>query len=86
MGLPSILVVLAKNQSGIAAGLHEAGAAINLGWFGGFKVGELAEHLTQLIGSFSLRQRLSTAASALVDGYGTDRVVSALQARILGGD
>ncbi|MGB0383332.1 MAG: UDP-2,4-diacetamido-2,4,6-trideoxy-beta-L-altropyranose hydrolase [Ardenticatenaceae bacterium] len=76
MGLPNIILVLADNQRGIAEGLHDLGIAINMGWYAGVSELELAHSLKMLIFGSERRQKMSKVAQKLVDGKGSDRVVS----------
>ncbi|HYM00731.1 MAG TPA: UDP-2,4-diacetamido-2,4,6-trideoxy-beta-L-altropyranose hydrolase [Blastocatellia bacterium] len=79
MGSPSILMVTANNQCGIAAGLDKAGAAISLGWFDMLPSKELSDKLAELMLNQALRQEMSRLSKELVDGRGAQRIVNALQ-------
>jgi UDP-2,4-diacetamido-2,4,6-trideoxy-beta-L-altropyranose hydrolase len=78
-GTPSLLVVLADNQQGIADGLHRAGAAVSLGRQEQVTDAVLAKGITRLCEDREWRQRIVTRARALVDGHGATRVVAALR-------
>jgi spore coat polysaccharide biosynthesis predicted glycosyltransferase SpsG len=80
LGVPSIVITYADNQTGITSGLQKAGAAIHLGW--AFEVTDalIERSLRDLIDDPALRARLSTRAQALVDGRGAERVVNAMAA------
>lgn len=73
LGLPTITVVLAENQKGVADGLQAAGATITLYPDAGFGAG-----LDALLGDQNLPGILAAmgqAAARLTDGGGTRRVV-----------
>ena len=81
MGVPFLTTILAQNQARIAEGLGQAGAAINLGWSRDLHEEELAQHLSDLIPRWEVRQRLSNMGQRLVDGLGAQRVISCLVER-----
>lgn len=74
-GLPSIIVVLAPNQEGLAAAMDEAGAALNLGPHADMVESDLAARIEYLLGSETRRTAMSAAGRRLVDGRGGSRVV-----------
>lgn len=78
--LPAVLVVVADNQRDIAAQLHAAGAALNLGWHEAVSPGQVASAVRTLLEGAPARAALSTAAARLVDGQGADRVATRLRA------
>lgn len=83
LGLPSFVVVTADNQREAAAALHRAGAAYVV-----TDAAKIAPALLAAIGE-QVRDadsalRVSTAASAVTDGYGTQRVLSHLCEATLG--
>lgn len=77
LGLPSIVLVLAENQLRGAQALEQAGAAKAIYVLDDLEA-ELARHLDQLPEPGVLAT-LSSAAAALVDGRGLDRVCAALE-------
>ena len=78
MGLPSILLVLAKNQAANAERLGEDGIAVNLGWYHTKTPGGIAQALTHLLSSAEQLAELSSRGQSLVDGQGGRRVVEHL--------
>jgi UDP-2,4-diacetamido-2,4,6-trideoxy-beta-L-altropyranose hydrolase len=78
MGIPNVIVVLAENQKGIARGLDEAGTAVNLGWHEEIGTSEIESAVGSLLRNERKRRRMTGEAQALVDGWGTERVVSAM--------
>jgi UDP-2,4-diacetamido-2,4,6-trideoxy-beta-L-altropyranose hydrolase len=75
MGLPSVVLVLAENQRGIAEGLESAGLAVNLGWFAHATEEMIADALTAILAAGELRSQMSSSAHELVDGSGCNRVI-----------
>lgn len=78
MGLPSLLLVLADNQSSTAEGLNRAGVAKNLGRGSLISEDKITVSLMDLVGSSARRREMSEAGRQLVDGQGASRVVDAL--------
>ncbi len=66
MGLPSIILVLADNQSKAAMELDSAGVLINLGDAGSVTKAELAQAIRELIEDEKLRSNLSVVSFMLV--------------------
>jgi UDP-2,4-diacetamido-2,4,6-trideoxy-beta-L-altropyranose hydrolase len=78
MGLPSLLIATAANQSPIAGGMARAGAAANLGWHKDLSPTRIAEIAEQWVNDAILRERAARNARELVDGQGSHRVAEAL--------
>ena len=76
LGLPAITLILAENQRPGAKALSEAGAVIALD-----HVDEIAPALRAVIKEPERISRMSAAAFAIVDGRGTQRVVSAIMGK-----
>lgn len=74
MGLPVLVITMADNQSDIAEAMGLMGAGIPLGWHSDASPKSIAEALSNLATSYSVRQGLSLNACTLVDGYGAERV------------
>jgi UDP-2,4-diacetamido-2,4,6-trideoxy-beta-L-altropyranose hydrolase len=74
MGVPFAIVILAKNQEKIAAGLDNAATAINLGWHSSLTSDALTDCLFDLIENKDKRMELSSNGKNLVDGLGVERV------------
>jgi len=79
MGVPTVVVILADNQKGIAEGLAEAGVASCVGWHDQFAPGQLAQMLTELLEKCPIRSRMSSHGRSIVDSLGAKRVVDQLQ-------
>lgn len=78
LGLPSILLVLAENQEGVAAAAGKKGIACNLGRGTEVSASAIAGKLADLLSSHDSRVRQSTKGQNLVDGRGAERVVAFL--------
>jgi UDP-2,4-diacetamido-2,4,6-trideoxy-beta-L-altropyranose hydrolase len=76
LGVPALLVVLADNQAGSAAGLAAAGFAVSLGEAGRLSGGALREAMAALLADPARRSRMSEVGRALVDGAGAARVAA----------
>ena len=79
MGLPTVALVLAENQQGIATGLDEVGVAVNLGWHTEISTAQITNALVGLLENRSLRRQASQRGRELVDGLGAKRVVEPLR-------
>jgi UDP-2,4-diacetamido-2,4,6-trideoxy-beta-L-altropyranose hydrolase len=78
LGLPSLLVDVAANQTFLARELDRKGCAIHIGSASEFSTEKIADQLEKLIRSEEIRRSLSVASQALVDGNGARRVASIL--------
>ena len=78
MGVPMAALVLAENQEGLAAGLVESGAAIELGSCDGLTPQRISQAVSGLLVDRLGRQAMSDAGQALVDGRGADRIMAVL--------
>ncbi len=83
LGLPAILIDLAANQTPVARELHRLGAARHLGNAQAALPEYIATALKTLMASAEERISISRKASALVDGLGALRVVSAIRSEDL---
>jgi UDP-2,4-diacetamido-2,4,6-trideoxy-beta-L-altropyranose hydrolase len=81
MQTPALLLVLAENQAGVAAGIHNFGAAHTLGQAGNLTSADIADALRELISDPTRRQRMAERGRMLVDGRGVERVIAAMAER-----
>ncbi len=79
MSIPSILIVTADNQLGIANGLNEEKVALYLGEAQTVTQSFITECLQQLGDDKLRRQQMEQKARQLVDGFGVNRIVMAIQ-------
>lgn len=77
LGLPSVLIDVADNQTAVAKELHSRGCAIHIGR--DIAPEAVAENIKRLFNDYELRQSLSRCSRELVDGKGASRVVSVLR-------
>lgn len=82
MGLPSLLVDLAANQTPVAEQLHSRGYAIHVGDGPTLDPEKLAIAIAGLLESHEERTALAQRGRQLVDGRGSERVVAALGAAV----
>jgi UDP-2,4-diacetamido-2,4,6-trideoxy-beta-L-altropyranose hydrolase len=80
LGLPSIILITAKNQRGIAETIAEAGAGINLGPIEGITAGQLAAHVRSFVADAARRRQIAQSAGCLIDAQGAQRIFSAMNA------
>lgn len=78
LGVPSIILCTAENQIGIARGLAEVGAAVNLGWYKDLSDDRFIDVLRHLITDQARMSTMSNEARKLVDGLGSYRVCETL--------
>ena len=83
MGLPSLMIILAKNQCAIAKTLNSLGVTISLGWHNSLSLHTLQQELSKLIYATDLRREIAAHARKLVDGEGSDRILMYLEEREL---
>ncbi|MBI6546607.1 MAG: UDP-2,4-diacetamido-2,4,6-trideoxy-beta-L-altropyranose hydrolase [Cyanobacteria bacterium NC_groundwater_1444_Ag_S-0.65um_54_12] len=81
MGLPALIIAVARNQEGIVEACNSHGAGIYLGTASAVTVSGLQQAIEDLLGSPVKVQRLAERAAMLVDGRGTDRVIAAMEGR-----
>jgi len=78
MGLPELMIVMADNQRSNAEQLQFSGVARNLGWHENLTPEKIAGEIADLAGDFSARGEMSKRGRELVDGRGSERVMSCL--------
>lgn len=77
LGLPTILIELADNQSLIAQQLHMAGAVINIGLLADLTPEKIHAALDDILAP-AKHKAMTQAASMICDGRGTSRIVPLL--------
>lgn len=83
LGLPAILITLAKNQEPGAAELARRGIALCLGSHEQLDETQLIHELRELVHSRERRQHMAQLGQELIDGKGCQRVLTAMQSSIL---
>jgi len=79
MGLPSVIITVAENQSAIAQQLGKMGVTLRLGWYHELTVDQLTATISELLSAQKQRQKMSEKGSELVDGVGTQRIIKAIK-------
>ncbi|MEL7465961.1 MAG: UDP-2,4-diacetamido-2,4,6-trideoxy-beta-L-altropyranose hydrolase [Pseudomonadota bacterium] len=82
MGLPTVGLVLADNQTAFMAELEALGVARNLGWANTMDAPALREAMLAAMANGPWRAKASRKGGALIDGKGVERTLDALAARI----
>jgi UDP-2,4-diacetamido-2,4,6-trideoxy-beta-L-altropyranose hydrolase len=78
MCLPSVVLAVVEHQWPVAEALGTSRVAVNLGWFSETDERRIGESVRELLADDRLRIEMAANGRGLVDGYGTDRVVSIL--------
>lgn len=81
-GVPTLGVIIANNQEGIANKLNSMGTIINLGWYNKISKEDLIYNINSLANDYIRRKALSEKASKLVDGKGAERIAKILYENI----
>src|SRR5262245_35824815 len=79
VGVPQLVVVQAEMHWPTAHRLEEAGAATCLGWHANLSAGTVRQAVGTLLSDPLERQAMARAGRKLIDGRGTDRLVTALE-------
>lgn len=79
VGVPSVVIAIADNQSANIRGLGSAGVSIDLGWHGDVRPEDIAYALEKLSADIELRASMRKRGRALVDGKGAARVVTEIE-------
>jgi RimJ/RimL family protein N-acetyltransferase len=79
LGVPSLLIHVADNQTGVARELHRRQCAVHVGSAKAISVLQLSRELENMLSAKEVRQALSARARELVDGNGARRVAAVLR-------
>lgn len=82
-GVPMALISVADNQVPVATALAERGAGVYLGPVPGTEAGDAARALADLARDVDRRAEMARVCRSLVDGLGSQRVVSRMFAALL---
>jgi len=85
LGLPSMLVQIADNQSAISTAWERLGAAVDLGPLGTLDSGRMAQRILELSRDPLQRQAMANAGSEAVDSRGAERIAAVLVDSIAAG-
>lgn len=78
IGVPTLGIILAENQNGIANKLNDMGIIRNLGWYDKISKDDLVNDINKLSNDYELRKSLSDKAAKIVDGKGAERIAKVL--------
>lgn len=79
LGLPSLVIEIADNQKVIAANLHAAGAAVNLGWHEKVTPDDIAAFVLGLYAAPEKLVEMSVNAAKICDGQGVKRLAKTVE-------
>lgn len=82
MGLPALVGVIAPIEELLLDGLKQQCLFIHIGWFSQLSVEQLAEALIAAMEDRKMRNHASFLGRKLVDGYGADRVLEAMNEKL----
>lgn len=77
-GIPTLGIVLADNQLGVADKLHNLGIINNLGWYNEITKDRFLYKLENIALDLRTRENMSILARKLVDGMGVIRITKAI--------
>lgn len=77
-GIPTLGMIIADNQQGIANKLNSMGIIKILGWHNKIGKEDLMNNIDKLSNDYILRKSLSEKASKIVDGKGAERIAKIL--------
>ncbi|MDX8349288.1 UDP-2,4-diacetamido-2,4,6-trideoxy-beta-L-altropyranose hydrolase [Cognatiyoonia sp. IB215446] len=80
MGLPTLGLTLADNQSTFIERLERLGVARHIGWANLISVRDLRAAIVNSVGDIAWRTRASTVGFSLIDGQGVNRITETMQA------
>ncbi|MFZ1395918.1 MAG: UDP-2,4-diacetamido-2,4,6-trideoxy-beta-L-altropyranose hydrolase, partial [Candidatus Promineifilaceae bacterium] len=78
LGLPTLILIIAENQKGIAHTLQRLGVAHQLGWYEKVDAAGIGQALQAYLADHPKRQQMAQRGQELVDGFGAERVVAAM--------
>lgn len=76
LGVPTLQIILAQNQVGAVQELERCGITQNIGWHEQTSTQQIHQAVMGLMADRQTRKEMSVRAKALVDGLGTQRVLS----------
>jgi UDP-2,4-diacetamido-2,4,6-trideoxy-beta-L-altropyranose hydrolase len=75
MGLPSLVLTLAENQTATVIAMQKLGIAESLGWYNVLDAKAIAFALNRLANDEPRRRSMGVAGQNLVDGLGAVKVI-----------
>lgn len=77
-GVPTLGIIIADNQQGIAKKMDELGMIKNMGWYDKLNKDKFIDALNCLCNDFVKRREISLRAKKAIDGNGVNRIVKEL--------
>lgn len=77
-GVPTLGIIIADNQQGIAEKMDKIGIIKNLGWFNRISEETFINNINALANNYKLRKTISEKGKSLVDGKGAQRIAKIL--------
>lgn len=81
-GVPTLGLIIADNQQGIAKKMDQLGIIKNMGWYNKLLKGKFIEDLTILCNNFIKRKEMCEKSKNAIDGNGVQRIVQELMSEI----
>lgn len=82
-GVPTLGIIIADNQQGIANKLNDMNIILNLGWYNKISKKDLINNINKMACDYVLRKYLSERACKLIDGRGAKRITGFLNNSII---
>lgn len=79
MGIPTVGIIIAKNQELVAYNMEKENVIINAGWYNKLNKEELTCLIEKLANDYELRKNMSLKCINLIDGKGAERIVKELK-------
>jgi len=86
LGIPSILIVTADNQRGVASAMEKSGAAICLGDANDISPNDISARVTELFSKQKTLSAMALKSQRINDGWGAGRLAAVLANKRPGGD
>ena len=80
MGVPTLAITMADNQLAVVEGLEKSGIIDNLGWYHDLSSAKIARAVQNLAMAAEKRAQMQRCGRNLVDGNGTQRVLTGMMA------
>jgi len=80
-GIPTIGIITADNQQGMAAKMNDLGIIINIGWHNNLSKNILVESIKSIDDNCSERLKMSLKSQKIIDGKGPKRISNIIMAQ-----
>ncbi|AWI03689.1 UDP-2,4-diacetamido-2,4,6-trideoxy-beta-L-altropyranose hydrolase [Clostridium drakei] len=78
--VPTIGIIIADNQQGIACEMHKQGIIRNIGWYNELDEDTFIKAIGDISDNYDLRKNMGLKASKLIDGKGAERISNIITA------